>query len=186
MTVVGREQSIGESIRQLRRQQNLTQSELGGERYSKSYISALERDKITPSFQALQFFAEQLRMPDGYFTTLFEQTEHIKQLAVLYEQKHSNNGQQFVSEGEWDFLDVSLQWAEDYRCLGAYSQASEMYEQARAHLNGEHDMKRAGSLYLGLGYCAYAIAYSTTTEHRQSALEDIQYLFQRAISILVQ
>src|SRR6266571_3544517 len=60
MTVVGREQFIGESIRQLRRQRNLTQSELGGERYSKSYVSALERDKITPSFQALQFFAEQL------------------------------------------------------------------------------------------------------------------------------
>jgi transcriptional regulator with XRE-family HTH domain len=98
MTVVGREQSIGESIRQLRRQQNLTQSELGGERYSKSYVSALERDKITPSLQALQFFAGQLGQSDNYFTTLFEQTEHLKQLAVLYEQSHINTGERHVPE----------------------------------------------------------------------------------------
>src|SRR5947207_15963135 len=111
MTVVGREQSIGESLRQLRRQQNLTQSELGGERYSKSYVSALERDKITPSFQALQFFAGQLGQSDDYFTTLFEQTEHLKQLAVLYEQSPLNNGDQRAQDGEWAFLDVLLKSA---------------------------------------------------------------------------
>ncbi len=305
MTVVGREQFIGESIRQLRRQRNLTQSELGGERYSKSYVSALERDKITPSFQALQFFAEQLGQSNEYFTTLLEQTEHLKQLAVLSEQSHINTGEQPVPEGEWGFLDVLLKSAhyadlqalrdlpslsdeaiatlqpinqaryafltgliaqqkqqydaalhafesalafaptkyhaaildalgrnyflahayvtalnyhlrafrllqkeatddveptlrldialhcgDDYRCLGAYQQACEMYEQARGHFNAEHDMKTAGSLYLGLGYCAYAIAYTTTTlaapGREEASLEDIQPLFQRAISLLVQ
>ena len=305
MTVVGREQSIGESLRQLRRQQNLTQSELGGERYSKSYVSALERDKITPSFQALQFFAGQLGQSDDYFTTLFEQTEHLKQLAVLYEQSHINTGERHVPEEEWGFLDVlltsshhadlqalrelpslsdeaiatlqpinqaryafltgliaqqkqqydaalhafesalafaptkyhaaildalghnyflthayatalnyhlrafrllqkealddveptlrldvALHCGDDYRCLGAYQQACEMYEQARGHFNAEHDMKTAGSLYLGLGYCAYAIAYTTSTlatsGREVASLEDIQHLFQRAISLLVQ
>src|SRR6202165_550848 len=111
MTVVEREQSIGESIRQLRRKQNLTQSELGGERYSKSYVSALERDKITSSFQAIQFFAGQLGAPEYYFTTLLEQTEHLKQLAVLYEQSHINTGERPVPEGEWVFLDVLLKSA---------------------------------------------------------------------------
>lgn len=34
-----------------------------------------------------------------------------------------------------------------------------MYEQARKHLRAEHEMKNAAQLYMGLGYCAYALAY---------------------------
>ena len=62
------QQTIGEFIRQTRRQQNITQTELGGPRFSKSYVSAVERNKITASSEALTFFAEQLRQPRDYFT----------------------------------------------------------------------------------------------------------------------
>jgi tetratricopeptide (TPR) repeat protein len=69
------QQSIGFSIRQMRREQSLTQSELGGEHFSKSYVSAVERGKITPSSEALVFFAEQLGQSSDYFSSLLKQLE---------------------------------------------------------------------------------------------------------------
>src|SRR5438270_12320866 len=65
----------GEYIRQLRRQHNLTQTELGNERFSKSYVSAVERGKISPSHDALQFFAEQLGQPANYFEQFLQPIE---------------------------------------------------------------------------------------------------------------
>ncbi|MEO8972490.1 MAG: hypothetical protein ABI406_12915 [Ktedonobacteraceae bacterium] len=64
--------SIGEIIRQVRRQRNLTQSELGGNHYSKSYVSAVERNKILSSKDALRFFAEQLGQSSDYFILLLD------------------------------------------------------------------------------------------------------------------
>ncbi len=74
--------SIGELIRQVRRQHNITQTELGGDRYSKSYVSAVERNKIIPSQEALRYFAGQLRQSEDYFISLLEPSEQTGQLAV--------------------------------------------------------------------------------------------------------
>ena len=76
------QQPIGDFIRQIRRQHNLTQSELGGTRFSKSYVSAVERNKIASSPEALRFFAEQLDQPDDYFTSLVQQVDHMRQLSM--------------------------------------------------------------------------------------------------------
>ena len=76
------QQPIGEFIRQVRRQHNLTQSELGGTSFSKSYVSAVERNKIASSPEALRFFAEQLDQPDDYFTSLVQQVDNIRQLSM--------------------------------------------------------------------------------------------------------
>ncbi len=54
------QQSFGAYLRQLRRQENLTQTELGGEEFSKSYISAVELEKVVPSRDALRYFAQKL------------------------------------------------------------------------------------------------------------------------------
>lgn len=64
---------ISEYIRLLRRQRGMTQTELGGEHFSKSYVSAIEREKIVPSYEALRFFAEQLDQPVDDFKRLVEQ-----------------------------------------------------------------------------------------------------------------
>lgn len=77
------QQTIGNFIRQLRRQQNITQTNLGGARFSKSYVSAVERDKITASPEALSFFAEQLHQSSDYFTSLPQYVVNEKQLAVV-------------------------------------------------------------------------------------------------------
>src|SRR5436190_24288297 len=79
----GRAEPIGELIRQLRRRRNLTQTELGANRYSKSYVSAVEKNTIRPSVAALRFFSEQLDQRSDYFTMLLESTENITQGTVL-------------------------------------------------------------------------------------------------------
>jgi tetratricopeptide (TPR) repeat protein len=58
---------IGERVRLARVAANLTQQELAGDMYSKSYISAVERGKMTPSFQALEVLAERLSRPISFF-----------------------------------------------------------------------------------------------------------------------
>lgn len=75
--------SIGEIIRQVRRQRNLTQTELGGDRYSKSYVSAVERNKIISSRDALRYFAEQLGQFGDYFVELVEEPDAREQMTIV-------------------------------------------------------------------------------------------------------
>ena len=297
-----RVEHVGDLIRQLRRQKNLTQTELGGERYSKSYVSAVEKNTIRPSIAALQFFAEQLEQRSDYFTMLLESSENIRQattlpgplevgsqflqddgfsvlyllmqhteplslqtmkplpslvpevLAALPDFKQSYYfllegltalakqeyemalealeralplappqllplvldalGQQFTYTGAIPLalhyhlralaslqhvdaqeaknsllFTIALHGGEDCRVLGDYEQARVMYEQARKHLRAEHEMKNAAQLYLGLGYCTYALAYqqSHIPEAAARALAgELEQEFQQAISYLVQ
>lgn len=76
-------QHLGEIIRQVRRLRNLTQQELAGERFSKSYVSAIEHNRIAPSAESLHYFAERLGQPDGDFTLLLQQPDVTKALAAL-------------------------------------------------------------------------------------------------------
>ena len=52
--------SIGQKIRQCRLARNLTQQELAGDQFSKSYISQLERGAVNPSLRALRLLAGRL------------------------------------------------------------------------------------------------------------------------------
>lgn len=64
-----------------------------------------------------------------------------------------------------------------------------MYEQARKHLRAEHEMKNAAQLYMGLGYCAYALAYQQFQVPVASTKElagEMEQEFQQAISYMVQ
>ncbi len=69
------QQSFGAYLRQLRRQENLTQTELGGEEFSKSYISAVELEKVVPSRDALRYFAQKLGQPIEELEQVLQQSE---------------------------------------------------------------------------------------------------------------
>jgi tetratricopeptide (TPR) repeat protein len=77
------QQSLGEMIRQVRRYRHLTQEELAGERFSKSYVSSVEHERITPSAEALRFFAVRLGQPDGNFAALLQQPDVAQAISVL-------------------------------------------------------------------------------------------------------
>jgi tetratricopeptide (TPR) repeat protein len=85
---------------------------------------------------------------------------------------------------------IELHCGDDYRALGAHREALEHYEHARLHLNPEHDMKTAGLLYMGLGYCTYILIHQKTAlftplDERATSGE-MEREFQRALSFLLQ
>jgi transcriptional regulator with XRE-family HTH domain len=299
----GNMQHVGEYIRQERRQLNLTQSSLGQTRYSKSYVSAVERNKIIPSLEALRFFAEQMGQPSDYFKKVLEQTEQLRTTDLLHSASPSAMGERLFPARDLTFLNILLDKTEhpnlqafqeystltaefvaslpleqqasyiflmgliaqekrdlvtarsaferafalvspkqqpvildelghnyylqhyyqmalhyhlrvlnllendsaeecnsplqfkvelhcgnDYQALGAYEQAAAMYERARTHLNTTHELKTAGVLYFGLGYCIYAHMrqLAAQTESQRSTPEEIQAQYQQAIGFLVQ
>jgi len=55
--------SLGHRIRQLRQTRGLTQSQLGGQELSKSFISLLEKDRTQPSLDTLLLIAQRLGTP---------------------------------------------------------------------------------------------------------------------------
>src|SRR5256885_8711552 len=57
--------ALGQRIRQLRIRKGMTQQDLAGDDYSKSYISAIEQGKTRPSLEALQRMASRLEVPAG-------------------------------------------------------------------------------------------------------------------------
>lgn len=300
------QEGIGEYIRQARRQSNLTQTELGGERFSKSYVSAVERNKISPSPDALKFFAEQLEQSDDYFTTMVIQAESSMPLAGVNETGLASTRNRTMQDDELILLDtllentefhsfpvhykqlpmlspdaiallpparqaryyfllgliaqenknlstalhaferalmlaparhyaaildelgtnyyladayqtalnyylralysvrdnssndvsaplvfkIELHCGKAYHALGAYREACEHYESARSYLNSQQDMKSAGVLYWGLGYCTYELLQQEVMHADSSKLrfthEEIERQYQRAISFLIQ
>ncbi len=293
---------VGELIRQLRRQRNLTQTALGANRYSKSYVSAVEKNTLRPSVAALRFFAEQLDQRSDYFTMLLESTENPRQgtalpgplemgsqflqddgfsllslliqraeplslqnmkalptlapevlailppfkqsyyfllegLTALAKQEYKTAvealeralplappqlqpqvldalGQHYSFTGASSIalhyhlralaslqhaaaqevknsllFTIALHCGEDCRALGDYERACMMYEQARKNLRAEYEMGDAARLYLGLGYCTYALAYqdSQMPKAAEKALAGgMEQGFQQAISYIVQ
>src|SRR4051794_16419133 len=57
---------IGERLRQLRVAAGLTQSELAGQRFSKEYVSQIERGKTRPTPETIEWLAARLAVDPGY------------------------------------------------------------------------------------------------------------------------
>ncbi len=57
-----RSNSLGQRIRKARKGLGLTQEALASPRFTKAYVSALERGRVRPSLKALEFLAERLSM----------------------------------------------------------------------------------------------------------------------------
>src|SRR5207248_11722103 len=106
--------------RQARRQQNITQTELGGKRFSKSYVSAVERNKIVSSTEALRFFAEQLGQPGDYFTSLLQPVGNGRQLAVLNGPASLSTHEHALPDEAVTLLDILLESTELYDLPARY------------------------------------------------------------------
>src|SRR5919201_609430 len=57
---------LGERLRQLRVAAGLTQSELAGERFSKEYVSQIERGKTRPTRETVEWLAVRLGVDPGF------------------------------------------------------------------------------------------------------------------------
>src|SRR6476620_11971045 len=57
---------LGERLRQLRVSAGLTQSDLAGERFSKEYVSQIERGKTRPTQETVEWLAARLGVDPGF------------------------------------------------------------------------------------------------------------------------
>jgi tetratricopeptide (TPR) repeat protein len=61
--------TLGQRVREARRAQGLTQSELAESRFSKQYVSQIERDRLRPADETLEWLAERLGVDAQYLAT---------------------------------------------------------------------------------------------------------------------
>jgi tetratricopeptide (TPR) repeat protein len=60
---------LGERLRTLRVNAGLTQTDLAGERFSKEYVSQIERGKTRPTQETLEWLAERLNVDPGFLAS---------------------------------------------------------------------------------------------------------------------
>ena len=61
--------TLGQKIKARRKRLGLTQSELCKNKFTRNMLSAIERDKATPSLDSLKYIAEELSLPISYLVS---------------------------------------------------------------------------------------------------------------------
>jgi len=74
---------LGERLRQLRVAAGLTQTELAGERFSKEYVSQIERGKTRPTPETIDWLAARLGVDAGFLANGVSGDERARVEAVL-------------------------------------------------------------------------------------------------------
>jgi tetratricopeptide (TPR) repeat protein len=74
---------LGERLRQLRVAAGLTQSDIAGDRFSKEYISQIERGKTRPTTETVEWLAMRLGVDAGYLANGVSADERAKAEAIL-------------------------------------------------------------------------------------------------------
>src|ERR671935_1529169 len=86
---------LGTRLRQLRAAAGLTQSELAGDRFSKEYVSQIERGKTRPTQETLTWIAERLNVDVSYLETGQSWNEYAEVEAAVMRAEAAVEGQQY-------------------------------------------------------------------------------------------
>jgi tetratricopeptide (TPR) repeat protein len=177
---------LGTRLRQLRVSAGLTQSELAGDRFSKEYVSQIERGKTRPTQETLSWIAERLRVDVSYLQTGQSWNEYAEVEAAVVRAEAAVEGQQFdealaALEGltyspegrELEFRALLAEaWARMYHgdlrpALDLLARARELSEQ-----NEFSDVERADVLYR-MGVCRYKLTSINTAQTLLSEALDL-------------
>ena len=82
-TAAPRAPRLGERLRQLRVAAGLTQTDLAGDRFSKEYISQIERGKTRPTSETIEWLALRLGVDAGFLASGVSTDERAKAEAIL-------------------------------------------------------------------------------------------------------
>jgi len=74
---------LGKRLRQARLEAGLSQTDLAEDLFSRSYISEIERGRISPSSENLQLLAERLRRPISYFLPSILEADDFAKKAII-------------------------------------------------------------------------------------------------------
>src|ERR671910_2449685 len=75
--------ALGERVRQLRIARGLTQTELAGERFSKEYVSQIERAKTRPTGETIEWLAARLGVDRTFLETGVSSSERERVESVI-------------------------------------------------------------------------------------------------------
>jgi tetratricopeptide (TPR) repeat protein len=176
---------LGTRLRQLRVGAGLTQSDLAGERFSKEYVSQIERGKTRPTPQTLGWIAERLGVDASYLQTGQTWEEYAVVEAAVVRAEAAVEGQHFDDAIEaLEGISHSPEARElEFRALLAESWARMSKGELRPALDllmrarelsedvGFSDVERAEVLYR-MGVCRYKLTSINTAQNLLSeALE---------------
>ncbi|HEY3107077.1 MAG TPA: tetratricopeptide repeat protein, partial [Gaiellaceae bacterium] len=82
-TPVAARPSLGDRVRQLRIAKGLTQTELAGERFSKEYVSQIERGKTRPTGETIEWLASRLGVDQSFLETGVSSSERERVESVI-------------------------------------------------------------------------------------------------------
>src|SRR5213075_2165009 len=86
---------LGTRLRQLRVAAGLTQSDLASDRFSKEYVSQIERGKTRPTQETLAWIAERLGVDVSYLETGQSWDEYAEAEATVVRAEAAVEGQRF-------------------------------------------------------------------------------------------
>ena len=171
--------SMGERVRQLRIARGLTQTELAGERFSKEYVSQIERGKTRPTGDTVEWLAGRLGVDPSFLETGVSSSERERVESVIARAEAAIESNQFdETVSELDKLGVALttiavpalefrallaeSWAR--MSLGDVRAAIRLLERARQLTESPSfsDVDRAEVLYR-LGVCRYKLSSIATS-----------------------
>src|SRR5438874_13095006 len=165
---------LGERLRQLRVSAGLTQTELAGERFSKEYVSQIERGKTRPTRETIEWLAVRLGVDSGFLEKGVSADERSRVEAMLSRAEALTSAQQFpeaIEELENSRTAVLATGAPEleYRALtaeawarmegGEVKPALQLLERCRtiADNPGFSDVDRAQVLFR-MGVCRYHLS----------------------------
>jgi transcriptional regulator with XRE-family HTH domain len=168
---------LGARLRQLRVAAGMTQSELAGDRFSKEYVSQIERGKTRPTKETLGWIAERLGVDSSYLETGQSWDEYAEVEAAVTRAEAAIEGEQYDDALEaLDGLEFSPEARElEFRALMAEAWARmpgaelrpalELLVRARelAEQPGFSEVERADVLYR-MGVCRYKLASINTAQ----------------------
>jgi tetratricopeptide (TPR) repeat protein len=169
---------LGERVRQLRVAAGMTQSELAGERFSKEYVSQIERGKTRPTGETIAWLASRLDVDAGYLANGVSTDERSRVEATLTRAEalaEAHRYEEAVSEFEEIRPFVAATGAAEFEARllsgeawarmhqGELREALDLLLRTRAIVEDERfsDLDRAEVLYR-LGVCRYRLSSIST------------------------
>jgi tetratricopeptide (TPR) repeat protein len=170
---------LGERVRRLRVGAGLTQSELAGERFSKEYVSQIERGKTRPTNETVEWLAARLGVDPGFLASGVSSDERGRVEAALARAdalSRSHRYEEAIREFEGSHaavaatgaveLEVRMLTGQAWACTqeGRTREAVGLLTRARALSEGSEfsDLDRAEVLFR-LGVCRYKLNSISTS-----------------------
>jgi tetratricopeptide (TPR) repeat protein len=165
--------ALGERVRQLRIARGLTQSKLGLDRFSKEYVSQIERGRVRPNEAALEWLAERLGVSRRFLESGLSSSEHEQTAGLISSAEAAVAAREFEEAiaklwradelGTVEDPDLELRalltGAEARSELGRIEEAFSILEAARDLVDGNSftDVDRANVLF-HIGQCRYRLS----------------------------